>query len=304
MVRKKRKRVQKNIFIKTYVILAVICFTLVAIGSHILYPQSTSLHVLSKLAVPKTPVVYFPPSPYIAEHIESPVLGAETIDPTDIITYINNERMKRGSPPLRENAVLTKAAEMRVNVIFKYNNFAHRDPYEHIQLDTVLPMLHYPFTYASENIGMGENSAAAFVNGFMSSTYHRVNLLNPDLQETGVALATDRFNGYYVTVVVQIFAIPATPAQYLGYKQEDVAQYKALLTDVDNQIALTKERLTNHVGDAQYNEGWQKILIRQQEILTTLYDTMLARQPFVSNLIALITEYNNNWSLVPKGSKS
>ncbi|HUD19510.1 MAG TPA: CAP domain-containing protein [Patescibacteria group bacterium] len=300
MARRNRKPTQKNKFFKRFIILAVFCFVVTALGSRLFFPPPVSLHVLGKLSVPKAPVVYFPPTPFIAEHIESPVLGAETIDPTDIITYVNNERMKRGSPPLRENTVLTKAAQMRVNVIFKYNNFAHRDPYEHIQLDTVLPMLHYPFTYASENIGMGESSAAAFVNGFMSSTYHRVNLLNPDLQETGVALGTDRFNGYYVTVVVQIFAIPATPAQYLGYKQEDVQQYKALLTDVHNQIALTKERLTNHVGDAQYNEGWQKILIRQQEILTTLYDTMLAQQPFVSNLIALITEYNNNWSLVPK----
>jgi uncharacterized protein YkwD len=286
-------------FFRFYILLAIVAIGVTAFGIRTFTPKPVTLHTLAALPVPTAPSIYLPGT-YRARIIESPVLGAETIDPRDIITYINEERMKRGSPPLRENKTLTLAAQMRANVILKYQNFAHQDPYEHIQLDTVLPIVNYPFKYASENIGMGDSSARAFVNGFMSSTSHRLNLLNPDLQETGVALVTGQYKQYYVNIVVQLFAIPTTRERYLGYRTEDVGTYKQMLTDIEKQISLTKDRLDNHIGDQEYYEGWQKILIRQREIISTLYNTMLDEQPFVKNLVAMISEYNTNWTLVPK----
>jgi len=288
-------------FVKTYVLLAFIAISITFVGIKILFPKPATLHTLALLRVPtEVPTIYLP-GPYEAAEIYSSVLGAETINPSDIILYINNERMKYGSPPLRENAVLTKAAQMRADVILKYQNFSHQDPYEHIQLDTVLPMVNYPFRYASENIGMGDSSALAFVNGFMNSPSHKANLLNPDLQETGVALVTGPYKQYYVNIVVQLFAIPATQEQYLGYRQEDVNEYKQWINDLNQQLTLTQDRLTNHIGDQEYYEGWQKVLIRQHEILITLYNTMKENQPLVKNLVSLIQEYNKNWNLVPKG---
>lgn len=269
------------------------------IGSNILLRPKPSLRPLAQLTVPELSSVYLP-GPYEAAVIESPVLGADTIDPLDVITYINNERMKRGAPPLRNNKTLALAAQKRADVILRYQNFSHQDPYEHIQLDTVLPLVNYPFKYASENIGMGDNSASAFVNGFMSSPSHKANLLNPKLEETGVAIITGAYQQYYVNIAVQLFAIPATQEQYLGYKQQDKENYKKLLNDIESQLALTNERLQNSVPDSEYYEGWQKILIRQREIVTILYNTMLEEQPFVKNLVTLIGEYNKNWTLVPK----
>jgi uncharacterized protein YkwD len=286
-------------FFAFFCMLSFIGFAVTAVGIKLLFSKPTTLHTLAALPVPAIASIYLPGT-YRARIIESPVLGAETINPDDIITYINEERMKRGVPPLRENKTLALAAQMRANVILKYQNFDHQDPYEHIQLDTVLPIVNYPFSYASENIGMGDSSARAFVNGFMSSTRHRANLLNPELQETGVALATGPYKQYYVNIAVQIFAIPATRERYLGYRKEDIQTYQQMLTDIEKQIALTKERLDNHIGDQEYYEGWQKILIRQKEIISTLYNTMLDEQPFVKNLVSLISEYNTNWTLVPK----
>jgi hypothetical protein len=134
----------------------------------------------------------------------------------------------------------------------------------------------------------------------MSSTRHRVNLLNPELTETGVALVTGPYKQYWVNIAVQIFAIPTTRERYLGYRKEDIPQYKQMLIDIEKQIELTRDRLQNNIGDQEYYEGWQKILIRQKEIISTLYNTMLEEQPFVKNLVALISEYNTNWTLVPK----
>jgi uncharacterized protein YkwD len=289
-------------FIRTYILLASIALCLTFVGIKLLFPKPpTTLHTLAMLPVPKEISTIYLPGPYEAAEIYSPVLGAETINPSDIVLYINNERMRVGAPPLRENATLTKAAQMRADVILKYQNFSHQDPNEHIQLDTVLPMVNYPFRYASENIGMGDSSARAFVNGFMSSPSHKENLLNPELQETGVALVTGPYKQYYVNIAVQLFAIPSTQEQYLGYRKEDVSEYKQLIADIENQLALTQDRLTNHIGDQEYYEGWQKILIRQHAILVTVYNTMKENQPLVSNLVSLIREYNKNWSLIPKG---
>jgi len=300
-MKRKNRRNKKIQFFPIYILLSTIALIITIVGIQILFPKPSTLHTLALLQVPtEIPTIYLP-DPYEAAEVYSSVLGAETINPSDIILYINNERMKVGSPPLRENATLTKAAQMRADVILKYQNFSHQDPYENIRLDTVLPMVHYPFRYASENIGMGDSSALAFVFGFMHSTSHRENLLNPNLQETGVALVTGPYKQYYVNIVVQLFAIPATQEQYLGYRQEDVGEYKRWINDLDQQLVLTQDRLTNHIGDAEYYAGWQKVLIRQHEILITLYNTMQENQPIVKNLVTLIQEYNKNWNLVPKG---
>jgi len=300
MKRKIRRR-KKIPFFPIYILLSTIALMITFVGIKLLFPQPTTLHTLTLLRVPtEVPTIYLP-GPYEAAEIYSPVLGAETISPSDIILYINNERMKVGSPPLRENSTLTKAAQMRADIILKYQNFSHQDPYEHIQLDTVLPMVNYPFRYASENIGMGDFSALAFVNGFMHSPSHKANLLNPALQETGVALVTGPYKQYYVNIVVQLFAIPATQEQYLGYREEDVGEYKRWINDLDQQLLLTQDRLVNHIGDQEYYEDWQKVLIRQHEILVTLYNTMQENQPIVKNLVTLIQEYNKNWNRVPKG---
>lgn len=305
MKRKKLRKQQTShlSFSKYFIIIGILCLSVIGIGMSLVFPKKATLHPLAYLPIPtKRPEVYLP-GPYEAATITSPILGADTIDPRDVIMYINNERMKVGSPPLRTNKLLTMAAQKRAEVMLKYQNFSHQDPFEHIQLDTVLPMVNYPFKYATENIGMGDSSAYGFAQGFMSSTMHRINLLNPELEETGVAIVTGAYKQYYVNMAVQLFAIPATKEQYLGYTDEDRENYKKLLEDIEKQLALTRDRLSNGVSDAEYYEGWQKILIRQKEIVMLLYNTTVQHQPMVQNLVTLIGEYNKNWNLVPK-SKS
>jgi uncharacterized protein YkwD len=256
-----------------------------------------SLRPLAYLHVPDGPMVILP-GPLSETEINPAVLGAQTIDPSDIVTYINEERMKQGARPLRVNPILATAAQKRANVIMKYQNFSHQDPYEHIQLDTVLPLLKYPFSWASENIGMGDNSARAFVYGFMHSPSHRDNLLNPKLVETGVAIATGPYKQYYVNVAVQIFATPVDLTTYLGYTDKDVEDYKNLLAQINNQLDLTRKLRAEDPNNAEYYDRWEVILIHQQEIIAKLSHVMENQQPFAKDMIALIKEYNTNWKSV------
>ena len=262
-------------------------------------PKASDLHPLTYLTVPEGSTISSP-DPYVShEPLNGNVLGAETVDPKDIITYINEERMKRGARPLRISNTLMKAAQMRADTIMKYQNFSHQDPYAGIQLDTVLPLLHYSFSWASENIGMGDSTARAFVTGFMNSPSHRANLLNPELVETGAATATGPYKQYYVTIAVQIFAIPVDRSTFLGYTEKDVEEYKQLLVDLGKQLDTTKQLMKSDPDHKDYYERWQYLLIRQQEIIATLSHTMAEEKPFAREMISMIKEYNGNWASVP-----
>jgi hypothetical protein len=274
--------------------------TVLSVFVFLFFFSSHPTHLLRPLAylhVPNAPTVVLP-GPLSETEINPAVLGAEIIDPNDIVTYINEERMKMGARPLRINPILVKAAQMRADVIMKNQNFSHQDPYDHIQLDTVLPLLHYPFSWASENIGMGDNSARAFVQGFMHSPSHRSNLLDPKLVETGVAIATGPYKQYYVNIAVQLFAIPVDLQTYLGYTAKDIEDYKNLLTQINDQLELTRKLRFEDPNNAAYYDKWEVLLIRQQEIIAKLSHAMEDQQPFARELIALIKDYNENWKSV------
>ena len=292
MKHKKTSSKKNDVFVIAFLLLLVPFFTLLTLPS-----PKYKLQPLGFLPVPPEQELSYS-GPLVSHEVNSSVLGAETIDARDIVTYVNEERMKRGIRPLRVNATLTKAAEMRVKAIMSHQNFSHQDPYDHIQLDTVLPLLHYPFHYASENIGMGDSSARAFVTGFMNSPSHRDNLLNPELIETGVGIGSGPYNQYYVNVAVQIFADPWDVSSYTGYTAIDEEEYKKLLVDIGKQLALSKELQQKDPTNSDFYDQWQRILIRQQEIIATLSHAD-ADKPYGREMIALIKQYNANWASVP-----
>lgn len=230
--------------------------------------------------------------PLTLDSYDVSVLGAQTIDPVDFVNEINKERAKTGAPLLRLSTVLMNAAKMRAEVILKYQNFSHQDPHEGIELATVLPKLKYHFIYASENIGMGGVSAADFVNGFMASTYHRENLLNPRLTETGAAIVDGPYKQYYVNIAVQLFAIPDGTDEYLGYSASDRTFYeesrRSLAAKLNPIRRITQQMLRN----PDYTDERIKTYSRQQEILETILARMRDNKPLENPDVALILEYN------------
>ncbi|MCL5125328.1 MAG: CAP domain-containing protein [Deltaproteobacteria bacterium] len=246
-----------------------------------------------------------PPQIYFTEPFTlrpSPVIlgwDTEEIKPTDIIRLVNDERAKADSPILRENAELDKAAEMRVETIFKNRELSHLDPIDHVQLDTVLPRVNYYFAYASENIGLAQDEAKGIVRGFMSSPPHRENLLNPKLVETGVGVRKGQFKGNYVVIVVQIFAIPTSREEYFGYSEADKATVKGLIDGVDGQLRRTEGFLAGDPNSQYYGE-WKKVLTEQGTRLSEVYNRMLSGLPFTQEQYDLVAAYNNGWKNAPK----
>lgn len=270
-------------------ILFLLIFSLTLVYSRILNHSNN----FTQLKIPQKAQVYLP-SPLWLEHIMTNVLGTEAIDPFDIVTHVNIEREKRGASSLRLNPTLTQAAQRRADVILKHQNFSHQDPYENIELTTILPSLNYRFRYASENIGMGGLSGKDFVNGFMSSTSHRENLLNPYLTETGIAVVTGPYQQFYVNIAVQLFAIPAGQEEYLGYNQIDKKNYQNILSKLNFQLNPINWRINKILDKGKYTESYHRQLLRQKEIIATLYERMKKDQPLENEHIVLIREYNQN----------
>jgi len=281
------------------VIFMALALTVFPAGSVI---KNQKIPPLSSLPIPRRATINLP-APLTFPSYETSVLGAQTIDPKEIVEYINLERKKRGAKPLRMSRTLMTAAQMRADIILKYQNFSHQDPYEQVELTTVLPKLNYHFAYASENIGMGGLSGKDFVGGFMNSVSHRENLLNPYLSDTGAAVVTGPYKQYYVNIAVQIFAIPGGKEEMLGYSEAEVAAYQKALSEVNSRL-LTATLLTYlDFSNRSYYQQWQELLRRQRTILTAVYTTMREQQPLKNEEVALIYEYNDNWSRSPSGVK-
>lgn len=227
--------------------------------------------------------------PVTLTHLDTSILGAETIDPIDFVGEINKVRAKNGAKPLRLNATLMKAAKMRAEVIMKYQNFSHQDPHEGIELLTVLPMLHYRYAYASENIGMGGVSAPDFVNGFMNSTSHRNNLLDPRLTDTGAAIVDGPYYQYYVNVAVQLFAIPGGIDEQLGYTETERKSYEASLATVSSKL----NPINRVIGWLTKRNVDYRRLKRQKDILESVLVRVRKSEPLRSEDVALILEYNS-----------
>lgn len=291
----KRRTVSKRKSARHPLLIVLTSLLLVGLTAHTYFLYASISRPLLPLTIPNVPQLYLP-DPLEFPAISTSVLGAQAIDPNDIIKYVNIERAKVGAAPLRITPTLTQAAKLRAQIILKHQNFSHQDPYEHIELATVLPKSGYHYSWASENIGMGGLSGEDFVGGFMNSYYHKINLLDPKLVDTGVAVVTGPYNQYYVNIAVQLFAVPSGRDEYLGYTQEQKKQYRKTLENLNGKLNPLGRFLNKLAGNPDYTEDAYEAFRRQKEILTPVYDLMQKNQPLTSIHASLIAQYN---SLLP-----
>ncbi len=287
-VRNKKRRTGKKSHV--FSIVTVICLTLF-LSLNFYFVKIKSINKFSPLPIPQLSRIYLPDLLIIPE-IETSVLGAQDINPVDFINDINLERSKVGSPNLRINEKMMKAAQMRAETILKYQNFSHYDPFENLILATVLPKVNYHFTYATENIGMGGVSAEDFVGGFMHSTMHRENLLNPTLLDTGAAVVTGPYKQYYVNIMVQLFAIPGGRDEYLGYSKKEKEKYKKLLADAQFQLNPIYWAINKFINPHEFTPEKKRQLEKQKILLAEVYLQMKDDKPLTNQNVAKIMEFN------------
>lgn len=117
----------------------------------------------------------------------------------EVLRLTNLERAKAGLTPFADDRALAavaqeKARDMRDNGYFSHTSPTYGSPFE--------MMRKFGITYSSaaENIAKGYRTPSAVVTGWMGSSGHRANILNPNLTHLGVGVAGD--------VWVQMFRRP------------------------------------------------------------------------------------------------
>lgn len=123
----------------------------------------------------------------------------------EILVLVNQERSKVGAKPLAMNETLRSMARYKSNDMLQYDYFDHTSP----SLggpSSLAKKFSYSYTALGENIWMSKASSADYLrqnttaekimNGWMNSSGHKANILNPAFGKIGVGVtfSTDGFS--------------------------------------------------------------------------------------------------------------
>jgi uncharacterized protein YkwD len=115
-----------------------------------------------------------------------------------IFDLINAERQHQGLAALTYNPRLDRMAKIQAQNMARFQKMAHVLP--EAELPTLVSRAQYvgySFGRIAENVALGYPSAETVVQGWMASKGHRTNILNPDIAETGIAIARSSAGGLY-----------------------------------------------------------------------------------------------------------
>ncbi|MBI2009742.1 MAG: hypothetical protein HYS86_01050 [Candidatus Chisholmbacteria bacterium] len=168
------------------------------------------------------------------EHIvHGDVLGfASNIYPEEIIELTNEERAKAGLPTLKENSLLSQAAQAKASDMFTFNYWAHTNTQNGKEPWAFIREAGYSYKYAGENLARDFGDTPSMMAAWIASPSHRVNILSDRYDEIGIAVVNGTLEGVETTLVVQMFgrgtgsqAVAATTT--LGKAKELVPQVSA-----------------------------------------------------------------------------
>jgi serralysin len=125
-----------------------------------------------------------------------------------ILQLVNQERAKRSLKPLNLNQKLDTAADGYSNRMANGDFFSHTDPGNGSNVGTRVTKTGYRWTTVGENIAAGQPTAEAVMKGWMNSSGHRANILNPNFTHLGVGYtykANDTGRVNYRSYWTQVF---------------------------------------------------------------------------------------------------
>jgi uncharacterized protein YkwD len=108
-----------------------------------------------------------------------------------VVCLVNVERNARGLPGLRENSRLNRSAQGWTNVMVAHRYFSHGADFA-----SRITAVGFNWSNVGENIATGYRTPAAVVRGWMASTGHCQNILNPVYRYVGTGVADNSIAGY------------------------------------------------------------------------------------------------------------
>ena len=128
------------------------------------------------------------PSLATAEPRRPDATSAAAVSRGLVLQFMNEQRQKRGLPPLQRSTRLDAAAADRMRDMFERRYFDHVAP------DGAPPFVSvrergYAYTAVGENLAAGQRAARQVVDQWMRSKGHRANILG-DFEDIGIAIAS------------------------------------------------------------------------------------------------------------------
>lgn len=128
--------------------------------------------------------------------------AAGGIDPTDLMSRINDERTQRFIPALTTNSKLTSAANGKAQDMIARSYFAHVDPDGNYVWPRIVAAGFSPYQTLGENLAMDFTSASGVMEGWMNSPTHRANIVNDKFKEQGLAAPSGTYEPQHETIMV------------------------------------------------------------------------------------------------------
>lgn len=122
--------------------------------------------------------------------------GASTSIEMEVVRLINIERQKAGLASLNYSGELSKIARMKSQDMASKNYFSHNSP-TYGDPFTMMKDFGIKYAIAGENIAKGYLSAESVVKGWMNSTGHRDNILNPSFGNMGIGYVSSNGTTYW-----------------------------------------------------------------------------------------------------------
>lgn len=165
-----------------------------------------------------------------------------------VIAWTNTNRKQNGNlPALAENAQLDKAAELKVQDMFKQQYFEHINP-QGIGPGELAKEAGYDFIKEGENLALGNfANNQDLLTAWMNSPGHRANILDPNYQQIGVAVAQGVYEGNKTWLAVQEFGKPAGSCPSVDANLK--TQIDKMKTDA-GQLELQLAALKNQMDSA------------------------------------------------------
>ena len=108
-----------------------------------------------------------------------------------VVCLINQQRRMRGLPALSENARLNRSAQGWTDVMVGHRYFSHGADFS-----ARISAVGFDWSSVGENIATGFQTPAAVVKGWMASTGHCQNILNPTYRYVGTGVSDRSIAGY------------------------------------------------------------------------------------------------------------
>ena len=143
---------------------------------------------------PEAPVV-----PEVPVEPEKPVTSNNlSTQELEVVRLVNIEREKAGLEPFTISNKLSEVARLKSKDMADNRYFSHTSPTYGSPFQ-MMKQFGISYRTAGENIAKGYLSAQSVVNGWMNSSGHRANILNPSFGTIGVGAYKTSNNTIYWT---------------------------------------------------------------------------------------------------------